>query len=283
MLTLAFADGQARADLRGCEGNLWLDDRGGICARAFSREDLHQIDCPGVGVFAFSARSREVRVWPEPDIERETVVDAFSRVLQPVILQALGWVALHASAVVGPAGVLAFCGRSGSGKSTLAFALHQEGWRQLADDGLVLRLDRDHVMACPLPFRPRLRPGSRTYFARARNNLTAASDRQLTEVPLAAVFLLRQDAALTTPCISLVPKVRAFSQLLPHAHCFDTKDPKHTRRFIHDHLSLSARVPVYTLDYCPEFRNLLQLMRALIAAGRGAAVSSELQPSAMLA
>jgi hypothetical protein len=79
-----------------------------------------------------------------------------------------------------------------------------------------------------------------------------------------------------------VPKVRAFSQLLPHAHCFDTKDPKHTRRFIHDHLSLSARVPVYTLDYCPEFRNFLQLMRALIAAGRGAAVSSELQPSAML-
>jgi hypothetical protein len=274
MLTLAFADGKAPVHLTAQQGTPWLDDQGSVCAWTFSRDDLHWIDCPGLGVFAFSAGSREVQVWPKPDGKRAAVIDAFSRLLQPVILQALGWVALHASAVAGPAGAFAFCGRSGSGKSTLAFAFCQEGWRQLADDGLVLRLDRDRVMTCPLPFRPRLRAGSRAHFVRARMNLSPAPEWQTTEVPLTAVFMLRQDATLASPRISPVPKVRAFSQLLPYAHCFDTEDPKHTRRFIHDYLCLSARVPVYTLDYRPEFKNLPQLMCAVIAAARGTTFSS---------
>ena len=268
MLTLAFAEGQAPAHLTDQQGTPWLDDQGSMCARTFSTEDLHWIDCPGLGVFTFSADSREVQVWPEPGTERETVIEAFSWLLQRVILQALGWEVLHASAVAGPAGAFAFCGRSGSGKSTLAFAFHQEGWRQLADDGLVLRLDRDRVMTCPLPFRPRLRAGARAHFVHARMNLSPAPELTR-EVPLTAVFMLRQDATLAHPRISPVPKVRAFSQLLPYAHCFDTEDPKHTRRFIHDYLCLSARVPVYTLYYRPEFKNLLQLMCAVMAAAKG--------------
>src|SRR5262245_47749018 len=99
MLTLAFADGDTRSPEAGRKVNEWVDDYGAAYARAFSRQNLHWIDWPGVGVFAFSLGSREVRAWPEPGIRRETVIDIFSRVLRPVILQALGHhQALHAGA-----------------------------------------------------------------------------------------------------------------------------------------------------------------------------------------
>src|SRR5262245_52135574 len=160
MLKLRHAGGERPAS--GSKVNEWLDDSGAVLARGFSRASLHWIEWPGVGVFAFSVGSDEVRVWPEPDVRHEAIVDVFDRSLQPIILQALGeWQALHASAAVGSEGVLAFCGRSGSGKSTLAFAMHLAGCRQFADDALVLRLDRACVLARPLSFMQRLRPQSR--------------------------------------------------------------------------------------------------------------------------
>src|SRR5829696_203522 len=44
---------------------------------------------------------------------------------------------LHASAVVAPAGVVAFCARSATGKSTLAASLHRRGYDLWADDAVV--------------------------------------------------------------------------------------------------------------------------------------------------
>ena len=105
-----------------------------------------------------------------PDARHEEISDTFDRLLQPVILQALGKQALHAAASVGPTGTIAFCGNAGSGKSTLGFAMRQAGYRQLADDALVLQLEQDRVSVCPLPFAPRLRPASRLHFGYADQN-----------------------------------------------------------------------------------------------------------------
>src|SRR5262245_29779970 len=255
--------------------NSWLDDRGEVWGRAFSNENFHWLDWRGLGVFAFSRGALEVRVWPERNVSRDLIVQTFSRMLQPLVLQALGWQALHAGATVSPNGVLAFCGTSGCGKSTLAFAMQQAGWRQFADDALVLRFDGDCVLACPLPFTPRLRPRSRMHFGQTRSNLESCGGRQLTDIPLTAVFLLQQDDGLTSPCVSLLPRARAFSQLLAHAHCYDTDDPNHTRRLVDDYLGLAARVPVFTFDYCPEFQYLPQVTRVLIDVAGGSATSSK--------
>src|SRR5262245_51101054 len=75
MLTLAFADGEAPARLKGREATPWCDDQGNLCARAFSEGALHRIEWPGLGVFLFSAGSREVRVWPEVKAKPEIVID----------------------------------------------------------------------------------------------------------------------------------------------------------------------------------------------------------------
>jgi hypothetical protein len=255
----------------------WFDDDGEVSVRAFSEGDLRWIDCPGFGVFAFSLGSCEVRVWPEPDIQYEAIVDTFE-MIQPVILQALGWQALHASAAVGPAGVLAFCGNAGSGKSTLAFAMHRAGWPQFADDALLLRLDRDHQTACPLSFRPRLRRASRAYFVQTHCPSPSFLRSQSADVPLAAVFILGRNDRLSGPHVSLRPQARAFSDLLAHAHCFDVEDPTHARQLVQDYLGLVSRVPIFNLEYPPDLQQLPRLTGAVMEAAASIGSAAAVMP-----
>ena len=268
MLSLAFAGGQVPTASKRRKVNEWLDDCGEVIARAFSLENLYWIDWPGLAVFAFSPASREVRAWPEPGVRRKHIADTFFRVLQPIILQALGPQALHAAAVIGPTGVVAFCGRKGSGKSTLAFAIHRAGWRQFADDALSVRLDRGCVMVLPLPFTPRLRPKSRAHFARTENPVLSFPELHVTDRPLKSVFLLQQNAALTNPRVSSVQRARAFAELLGYAHCFDAEDATHTRQLVEDYLELVSRVPVFKLDYPPDLERLPQLTSVIMATVR---------------
>jgi hypothetical protein len=265
MLTLTIAGSQAPRT--GRKVNEWRDGNGVIVANAFSRENLHWINWRGLGIFAFSDGSREVRFWPDREVQPDSVLDMFSRVLQPIILQGLGWQVLHAGGTIGPAGgVLAFCGKKGSGKSTLAFAIQQGGrGRQFADDALVLRFDRGCVMACPLPFSPRLRPTSRAHFADEGGPMDSAPvpQPQLAALPLAVVFLLRQDARLTGPRVSLMQRAHAFRTLLAHAYCFDAQGARHTRQLVDNYLELVSRVPVFTLKYPPDLRQLPQLITVI--------------------
>jgi hypothetical protein len=279
MLTLVFARGETPTT--GRTVNEWHDERGGLLARAFSGEQLQWIDWRGIGVFAFSPGSNSVQVWPAAEAQYEAIVETFSRFVQPRILQALGWQLMHAGASVGPKGVLAFCGRSGSGKSTLAFAMQQSRWRQFADDALLLRPDQNRVMACPLPFTPRLRPASCAHFARDR--FPSCPEPASADIPLAAIFHLRQDVSLTGPRVSLVPKMRAFSEVLAHADCFNAQDPEPTRRLVDGYLELVARVPVFTIEYRPDFQDLPRLTHLIAETAAAVAtpgsVSCELQPA----
>lgn len=266
MLTLAFADTRVPPPRAGRKVNEWLDGTGRVCAQAFSRSDKQWIVAPGVGVFAFSTGSLEVWAWPKPHARREEISDTFYRVLQPIVMQALGWQTLHAGAAVSAERVFVFCGTSGAGKSTLAFAMRQAGWRQFADDSLVLRFDGDRIMACPLPFKPSLRPASQAYFARTEGKLPAALDQPYVDLPLAAVFVLRQDAKIVSPHLFLIPRAQAFSALLAHARCFDPENRRHTQRFAKFYLELAMWVPVYGLEFQPAFQHLPELMRVTVQA-----------------
>ncbi len=59
--------------------------------------------------------------------------------------------ALHASAVEGPHGVVAFLSRSGGGKTTMALEFLRRGHRLFCDDVLALRRAEGRVMAFPSP------------------------------------------------------------------------------------------------------------------------------------
>jgi hypothetical protein len=141
--------------------------------------------------------------------------------------------------------------------------MQQTGWKQFADDAVVLNLDSDRVRACPLGFTPGLRPASRAQFANL-SNPSPASPWPTAETRLIAVFLLQQNTRLPGPRISLIPGARAFSELLVHAHCFDAEDPAHKRRLVNDYLGITARVPTFALEYPPNFQQLGELTSTVV-------------------
>jgi hypothetical protein len=268
MLTLKFACGRPPGG--GRQVNQWTGDSGEIFARAFCRENLQWIDWLDVGLFAIEAGSNEVQVWPRFDVSHALVGEIFFRI-RPLILQASGWQVLHAGAAMRQGGVLAFSGRSGSGKSTLAFAMQSAGWRQFADDALVVRPEGNRVMACPIPFNPQLRTASRVHFGQLHSPIIKVDPA---DAPLRAVYILDQNPDAIHPSISLLPQARAFSELLAHATCFNGETQQHTRRMVESYLALVACVPVFTLKYRPDFNELPELVRLVVRTAENVGVSS---------
>jgi hypothetical protein len=258
VLTLTFATGAPAPVTGGRPVQAWSTDTGEVYARAYAAGDRRWIDWPGVATFAFSA-APVIAVWPAPGASNAVVEDTFFRVLQPVVLQAIGLQALHASAITIDGRVVALCGRSGSGKSTLAYALGRDGG-QWADDAVVLERTTI-VSAIGLPFAPRLRASARRYFRQTDAPVIAGATVRR---PLAAVLVLDQQPRLSEQvrCRRL-PTAEAFRHLLTHAHCFDPANPVDTRRLIDDYSAVADLVPVYSLSYRPAFDELPAVMRAV--------------------
>jgi hypothetical protein len=273
MLTLAVATGSSLPASRGREVNVWRDDRGVVCARAYVSQTACSIEWLGLARFAFRPGHSDVQAWPAPGASIAQVEDIFFRRLQPIVLQAGSWQALHASAVRTPDGVIALCGRSTSGKSTLAYALSRTGWTQVADDVLLLATDEHRVWARALPFVPRLRPDAREKLGQTHDDAPPEAPME-DDLPLRLILLLTQDAALSKPMtLEPTPRARAFSALLPHAHCFDPTDQSQTGRLVSDYLAIVEQVPVIDVRYRGGLAQLPDLVAAIIDAA-GAAPDS---------
>jgi hypothetical protein len=270
MLTLAFGEGERRPEASGGrEVTTWRDEDGRICARGFVGARRRWMECPGLGVFAFDASSTVVHAWPAAGVTRDELSDRFTRTLQPAILQAMGWQALHASAVAGGDAALALCGVSGSGKSTLGFALGRAGYRQIADDGVAIRAGRDGVFAHALPFAPRLRDTAAGYFGESMPS--AIRPGGAPPLPLKVIFVLQQDPGATRAAsIDRLRPAAAFGMLVNHAHCFDPGGSPDGRRFVEDYLQIAGSVPVFAVGYHPAFSRLPAVIDAMIGAASDA-------------
>lgn len=272
MLTLVLEHGSDAPAGAGREVCVWRDDRGDTFARGFVDDHRRWIEWRELGVFAFSLGSTIVHAWPAPGSDRAAIADAFARVLQPIILQALGWQALHASAVLGTDGALVFCGVGQSGKSTLAYALGREGFDQVADDAVVIEPAGDGVLMHLLPFAHGLRQPSREHFAQ-RGSPSVAAPNLPDKNWLRAAFVLRQDEGLSRPeTPQRIPPVQAFSALVTHTRCFDETDPTHVRRLIADYLQVAERIPVFSIAYPPRFAQFGELTEAIKATAKGLGV-----------
>jgi hypothetical protein len=237
----------------------WSDD-GEVYARAYASQDERWIEWPGVATFVFSRGPRAVTAWPAVSSSPEAIEDTFFRLLQPVVWQAMGSQALHASGVVIDGRVMALCGRSGAGKSTIAYALGRNG-DQWADDAVVIECGTD-VTAIGLPFAPRLRESARRHFR--HQNSVPAPRRQVRRQPLGAVIVIDQQPDLPSlvRCRRLTVG-EAFRSLVTHAHCFDPADPHDTRRLIEDYSVIADRVPAFALSYQPGFDHLPAVAQAV--------------------
>jgi hypothetical protein len=210
---------------------------------------------PGFTTFRFDDDG-QVDAYPERPLDSSRILDLFHRTVEPLILQALGWETLHASAVVMPGGLVGFCGECESGKSTIAYSLSRRGYRQHADDSGVFRPGPQGIRALDLSFGVRLRPEAVTFFGFAPDERPFQdigpigrrdADRISTE-PLSALFVLSRIPA-GEPVVDRLTPSAAFRALLPHARCFDAEDAGVRRRLLEHYLELAAVVPVYDLRF----------------------------------
>ena len=167
----------------------------------------------------------------------EALQSAWINSVLPLVVQARGTQVLHASAVVGREGVVAFCGTSGTGKSTLAACLAERGYSAFADDALPYTVHPDGIMAQALPFTLRPRdPRPASMYGRGPQPCR-----------LQAIVILRPNEANRPVITPPLRPAAALGALMPHAYCFSLDEAKH--ELVDAYAKLVSQVPVYELRY----------------------------------
>jgi hypothetical protein len=238
---------------------------GNVLAIGTVEDGEYRIQFPGKATFAFRRSETEMRVAPEPSTPRDVVLELFRTAALPLMLQAHGYEAIHASAVQMPTGVAAFCGSSGAGKSTVAYGLALRGYGMWADDAVVLSIsDGDREVLTPrLPHSVNLRPESRRFFGLQQDTEVAIDSAKSVQDRLAAIVVLAtgsHDSREMDP----LPLDTALTALLPHAYCFFAERGRE-QTSVTAYLDLVARVPVFHFQFPSGFAHLNRALDALEA------------------
>jgi len=243
-----------------------LDARGDLLAYCRAGNGALRVDLPDLASFSYERGAGHVRAIPHRALSPEFILDTYHHCVLPLILPALGTEVLHASAVVGAAGVAALCGVSGTGKSTIAVALARRGYAIWADDAVAVDTAKPESTAVPLPFRVRLHSDSAQFLDAAGERGTSAAldlvDAQ--PAPLAVLCMLRRipdgTAAVVVERLEAAAACRAS---LAHAYCFSVKDPAQKRRTISNYLTITGRVPAYEIRFRPGLEHLPAVLEAI--------------------
>jgi hypothetical protein len=99
--------------------------------------------------FVIDPVARWIVAHPRNRIPRRTIRHLLLDQIAPMLLANGDRLVVHASAVAGRAGAIAFIGPSGTGKSTMAAVMARAGGRLLTDDCLVVDLDRSPARVIP--------------------------------------------------------------------------------------------------------------------------------------
>jgi hypothetical protein len=120
------------------------------CVAELAHSGMRRLTYGDRAVYLLSADTKTILCAPEDVTE-----PSWQRFLLDAVLlkasEAHGLHALHASAVEGPNGVLAFATSSGGGKSSLVAELVRRGHPFFADDALTMDRANGHVRAHPAP------------------------------------------------------------------------------------------------------------------------------------
>jgi hypothetical protein len=241
----------------------WRDADGSLVATGGADHDGWWMHWPALGTYVFG-ESGPVVAYPCPGSNRGALLDSYTRGVVPVVMLARGCEALHASAVLTAAGVVAFCALSGTGKSSLALALAVRGLPLWADDTVALAPDGDDVESVALPFPVRADDAVRTALGRPAEWPSVEPGGRR---PLCRVYFLTRDVTLDARCPELTPLSGGsrFERLLAHAHPFDLASDRRRRVMIERLLIIAGAIPMYELRFAPSLGHLPLLARSVSA------------------
>jgi hypothetical protein len=247
---------------RRADGSLWASCRvvGGYA----------EIWVPGTACFRVEDRGICATVFAPG--QEATAVDLYRRFVLPMMLQAYGAEALHASAVLGVRGVVAFCGEAGVGKSTLAYLLGRRGFQPWADDTVVLTGEGGRFHVQDLPFGFRLDPE-----VRARWTAVPGEGDRRTAAPLGAVAILERVAEGASAAgprgdlegdlgIRRLASAEAFRAVMPHGCAFWLGDKERNRQMVETYLDLVSAVAIYRVCFRPDLAAAEALAERIAAA-----------------
>ena len=176
------------------------------------------------------------------------------------LLHQRGMLPLHANAVEIDGKAVAFLGESGAGKSTLAAWFHDHGYRIIADDVCVVRLD-DQGKPVAEPGLPRFRLWKEALAAFGRDASDYArsyaghetfdkfdvpvtdENRVQAELPLAAIYVLEQGADLS---ITPIEGMAAADALFANTYRGEfLSDPDHLRAHFEQAVKIIGKVPLF--------------------------------------
>lgn len=242
------------------------DASGDLLAFCRAEDGALRVDLPDLASFSYERGASHVRAIPHRPLSPGFILDTYHHCVLPLILPALGTEVLHASAVVGVAGVAALCGVSGTGKSTIAVALARRGYAIWADDAVAVDMAEPEPTAIPLPFTVRLRADSARFLGTAgeREPSAATAPVDTEPAPLAVMCMLRRTPdATATVAVERLEAASACRAALTHAYCFSVRDLARKRRTISNYLTMGGRVPAYEIRFRPGLERLPAVLDAI--------------------
>ena len=264
----------AQAPLAGEPFDRWINPDGDVTAEFRWIPGGYLARFPGQGDFSISLDNMHVRGTPDEETPLSVIETLYRNSIEPIVVNHLGGLSLHGSAVVTPHGAIAFIGLSRSGKTTLSGAFARAGHPFLTEDVLSLTTDRTRYMVQPQ--RPVLRlfhdsaefllgadPGwdeDETKQELAAGKAIPFSDQA---APLAAICLLGPGESELVSLTRLGP-AEALSQLIRHAFVLDVEDRARLAAHFGRLGELAARVPCHALDYPRSYAQLPAVIGAVL-------------------
>jgi len=258
-------------------GEVWLE--------IGKRENEYLLRFPDYADFVISGTGDRVTCLPVSGTPPNTLRQLFLDQVMPLLLSHRGDVVLHASAVAGPQGAIAFAGVSGCGKSTLAAGLCARGFPLLTDDCFLLREKDGGFLA--IPSYPGLRlwedslaglewEGAEVeavshYSEKKRlvagNGRVAAAGEN---VPLSRLYLLAPpDEHAETDSLTIAP-VRpqdALIELVRRAYCLDITDRNRIRSQFEMLGRIAAGAAIYQMNFPHDYARLQEVCDAILRNG----------------
>jgi hypothetical protein len=261
-------------------GEVWLE--------IGKRRGEYLLRFPDLADFVISEAGEQVRCLPVSDTPPNTLRHLFLDQVLPLVLSLHGSTVLHASAVDGPHGAIAFAGGSGCGKSTLAAGLCARGFPLLTDDCLVLREEGGGLRA--IPSYPGLRLwedslaglrwdgaeleavshySEKKRLVAGNGALAVATD----PVPLARLYLLSPppDQPQSEPlAIAPVRPQEALIELVRRAYCLDITDRRRIQNQFEALGRIAAGAAISALRFPYDYGRLQEVCDAILRDGEGA-------------